>query len=101
MMGKLTLRTPKDVMLDCAARVKELRIEQRITQAALAERIGVAVGTVKRFEKMGEIQFHHLLKVALVLGRLEEFDVLFAQPQTPTSLYNLKEVKKRKRARIR
>ncbi len=88
-------------MLDVAVRARVLRIEQSITQAALAMRIGVAVGTIKRFEKTGEIQFHHLLKVALVLGRLEEFDTLFAQSQKPVSLYNLKDTRKRQRARVR
>ncbi len=100
-MGGLTLRTPREVMLDCAARTRELRIAENITQKALSERVGVAVGTIKRFEKTGEIQFHHLLRVALVLGRLEEFDSLFAVSKEPVSLFNLKEPRKRQRARVK
>lgn len=96
---ELLLRTPQEVMLDCAARVRAMRIEQNLSQIALAERVGVAVGTIKRFEKTGEIQFHHLLSIALVLGRLEEFDRLFAVSQKPQSLFNLEEPKVRQRPR--
>ena len=85
----LLLRTPQEVMLDCAARVRAMRIEQNLSQIALAE----------RFEKIGEIQFHHLLSIALVLGRLEEFDRLFAVSQKPQSLFNLEEPKVRQRPR--
>lgn len=95
----LLLRTPQEVMLDCAARVRATRIEENLSQIALAERVGVAVGTIKRFEKTGEIQFHHLLSIALVLGRLEEFDRLFAVSQKPQSLFNLEEPKIRQRPR--
>ena len=96
---ELLLRTPQEVMLDCAARVRAMRIEQNLSQIALAERVGVSVGTIKRFEKTGEIQFHHLLSIALVLGRLEEFDRLFAVSPKPQSLFNLEEPKVRQRPR--
>ena len=90
---ELLLRTPQEVMLDCAARVRAMRIEQNLSQIALAERVGVAVGTIKRFEKTGEIQFHHLLSIALVLGRLEEFDRLFAVSESRSRFSILKNPK--------
>ncbi|MBQ2593048.1 MAG: helix-turn-helix transcriptional regulator [Candidatus Riflebacteria bacterium] len=93
------LRTPKDIILETAKRIKSLRLEQNITQDELASRIGVSTGTIKRFEKTGEIQFHALAKIALVLGRLDDFDELFKISDTPISLYNLKEPKQRQRAR--
>lgn len=68
-------------------------------QIALAERVDMAVGTIKRFEKTGEIQFHHLFSIALVLGLLEEFDRLFAASEKPQSLFNLEETKIRQRPR--
>ena len=93
------LISPHDVMLSVAQRAKTLRLEQNITQQELADRVGVAIGTIKRFEKTGEIQFNHLLRVALVLGRLEEFVNLFAPSDVPVSLYELKDIKPRQRAR--
>ncbi len=98
---ELSLRTPKEVMLACANRAREVRLAENLTQQALADRIGVAVGTIKRFEKTGEIQFHHLLKLALALGRLDEFEDLFHISEEPLSLLNLQEPKKRLRASSR
>ena len=93
------LISPVDVMLSVAQRAKTLRLEQNITQQELADKVGIAIGTVKRFEKSGEIQFNHLLRLALVLGRLDEFCNVFAPVNVPDSLYELKNDKPRQRAR--
>ena len=93
------LMVPQDVMRECAKRVRELRIRQNITQKELAERVGVAEGTIKRFEKTGEAQFRTVLGIALVLGRLEDFTGLFKAPDVPESLYHQKPQKLRQRAR--
>ena len=93
------LKSPVDVMLSIAQRAKALRLEQNITQQELADKVGIAIGTVKRFEKSGEIQFNHLLRLALVLGHLEEFVNIFEPADVPDSLYELKDTKPRQRAR--
>ena len=93
------LMVPQDVMRECAKRVRELRIRQNITQKELAERVGVAEGTIKRFEKTGEAQFRTVLTVALVLRRLEDFTDLFKIPDVPASLYHPEPKKPRQRAR--
>ena len=93
------LMVPQDVMRECAKRVRELRIQQNITQQELAERVGVAVGTIKRFEKTGEAQFRTVLSIALVLRRLEDFTELFKIPDVPASLYHPEPKKLRQRAR--
>ena len=94
-----SLTSPIDVMISVAQRAKALRLEQNITQQELADKVGIAIGTVKRFEKSGEIQFNHLLRIALILGRLEEFFYIFAPADVPDSLYELKDTKPRQRAR--
>lgn len=93
------LMVPQDVMRECAARVRELRIRQNITQKELAKRVGVAECTIKRFEKTGEAQFRTVLGIALVLGRLEDFTELFKVPDVPASLYHPEPKKHRQRAR--
>ena len=93
------LTSPVDVMISVAQRAKALRLEQNITQQELADKAGIAVGTVKRFEKTGEVQFNHLLRIALVLGRLDDFKTLFAADDVPASLYEFKAAKVRQRAR--
>ena len=93
------LISPIDTMLSIASRAKTLRLEQNITQQELADRVGIAVGTVKRFEKSGEIQLNYLLRIALVLGRLEDFSAIFAPDDVPASLYGLKSAHQKQRAR--
>ena len=93
------LMVPQDVMRECAARVRELRIRQNITQKELAERVGVAECTIKRFEKTGEAQFRTVLTIALVLGHLEDFTELFKAPDVPVSLYHPQPKTHRQRAR--
>ena len=98
-MTDILLIAPADVMLQTAQRAKALRLEQNITQQELAGKAGIAVGTVKRFEKTGEVQFNHLLRIALVLGRLDDFSNIFAADDVPASLYEFKAAKVRQRAR--
>ena len=98
-MTDILLITPADVMLQTAQRAKALRLEQNITQQELADKVGIAVGTVKRLEKTGEVQFNHLLRIALVLGSLDDFKTLFAADDVPASLYEFKAAKVRQRAR--
>ena len=93
------LIVPQDVMHTCAKRARELRLSQNITQKELAERVGVAEGTIKRFEKTGEAQFRTVLTIALVLRRLEDFTELFKIPDVPASLYHPEPKKPRQRAR--
>ena len=97
----LSLLVPQDIMLAYAKRVRTLRIQFGITQKELAQRVGVAEGTIKRFEQTGEIQLRSLLAIALVLGRLDEFANIFKLPDVPTSLYKpeKKSLESRRRAR--
>ena len=97
----LSLLVPQDIMLAYAKRVRTLRIQFGITQKELAQRVGVAEGTIKRFERTGEIQLRSLLAIALVLGRLDEFANMLKLPDVPTSLYKpeKKPLESRRRAR--
>ena len=97
----LSLLVPQDIMLAYAKRVRVLRIQFGITQKELAQRVGVAEGTIKRFEQTGDIQLRSLLAIALVLGRLDEFADIFKLPDVPTSLYKpeKKPLESRRRAR--
>ena len=97
----LSLLVPQDIMLAYAKRVRALRIQFGITQKELAQRVGVAEGTIKRFEQTGEIQLRSLLAIALVLGRLDEFADIFKLPDVPASLYKpeKKPLESRRRAR--
>jgi hypothetical protein len=46
----------------------------------LAERAGVALPTLRRFEQAGEISLKHLMRILHALGRLDEMDELLRPP---------------------
>ena len=76
------LQTPSDTQRELAARVKARRLALNITQAELAERSGISLGSLRRFETTGEISLRAFLELALILGELKEFSSLFRPLQT-------------------
>ena len=68
--------TPSEVSLELAKRLKGIRKQLKLSQADLAERSGVSLGSLKRFENSGRISLESLLKLAHLLGKLKEFENL-------------------------
>lgn len=79
-MLPIILQTPGEVAAAIAGRVRALRLARGWTQAELAERAGVAVDTLRRFERTGRIALERLLMIAKVLDAIEPFEALFAPP---------------------
>lgn len=52
--------------------VRERRLLMEITQEGLAERSGVALSTLRKFEQKGLISLDSFLKILMVVGGLEE-----------------------------
>lgn len=73
------LRSPDELNREIAERMSRRRKEQKITQVQLAERSDVSLGSIKRFERTGEIALSSLVKIAFVLGCEADFDGLFAK----------------------
>ena len=96
----LSMKTPKEVSMDIAARLKSRRLSQNLTQEGLALRAGMSTPSLKRFEKTGEISFVSLLNIALVLDCLDECERLFAENPKPTTLF-ADEPKTKKRGTIK
>lgn len=95
------LKSQQEVMQEIAKRAKLKRLEQNLTQEGLALRSGVSLGSIKRFERSGEISLKSLIDIALTLGCLEDFSALFADNAPRGSLFEMKEEKKRKRGSIK
>ena len=87
----------REVRQELAARAKERRLALNISQQELAERSGVSLGSIKRFESSGQVSLASLLEIALVLGRLGDFEALFISNDKTASLFE-PELKKRKRS---
>jgi len=68
--------TPFEVSKALADRHRTLRKQLKMSQEEMAERSGVSLGSLKRFENTGKISMDSLLKLMHLLGRLNEFDSL-------------------------
>lgn len=77
----LSLITPHETARQLGQRVRALRLRADWKIETLAERAGVSAMTVRRFETSGRVSLETLLKLALALGRLDEFGELLAAPQ--------------------
>lgn len=55
-----------------AEHVRERRLLMELTQEGLAERSGVPLATLRKFEQKGTISLESLLKLLMVVGGLEE-----------------------------
>ena len=97
------MKTPKEVLDEIAARAKTYRLAENLTQTGLAVHSGVSLGTIKRFERTGQISLISLLKLAMVLEGLDDFDQIFPKKEPmPASIDELlKEPKTRKRGRLK
>ena len=80
--------TPREASQALAERHRTLRKQLKMSQEEMAERSGVSLGSLKRFENTGKISMDSLLKLMHLLGRLNEFDSLLLPKE------NLDDVKK-------
>ncbi len=70
-------KNPTEVLREVAERFQKLRKQHNYSQHQMAERSGVSLGSIKRFERTGLISLDSLVKLAHVLDALEQFDTLF------------------------
>ena len=75
----LTQKTPQEINTSIAARIRSIRKRQKLSQEKLSEKSGVSVGSVKRFERSGEISLISLTKIAIALNSEDELANLFAE----------------------
>lgn len=98
----INLYTPVEIMQEIARDAQTARLSLELSQAALASRSGVSLGSIKRFEATGQISLQSLLKLALVLGVLEQFLEIFKPTtQKPSSIDELLKADKPSRKRGR
>jgi len=74
----MVLKSPDDVRREIADRFKVRRLSQALTQRDLAARSGMSLGSLKRFETTGQIALDSLLRLALAVGCLDDFDRICA-----------------------
>lgn len=81
-------KIPSQVQIELSDRFRKLRKSKKIAQSELANKSGVSLGSIKRFEQTGQISLESLLKLAHLFDRLNDFDAVF------TINEDLKEIEK-------
>lgn len=56
-----------ELAIELAARLKSRRLAQRLTQEGLAQRSGVSLGTLKKFERTGQIALVSFIRLVVAL----------------------------------
>ena len=72
-------KTPGEIQEIIAGRLRTIRRKRKISQKKLSELSGVSLGSVKRFERSGEISFLSFIKITFALGLNEELERLFEE----------------------
>lgn len=81
-MNKYSItKQPSLVLKEIAAKHKKYRKNRKISQEILAERSGISLGSLKRFESTGQISFESLLKLVHFFGLLDHFSSLFEEKE--------------------
>lgn len=79
-MNKYSIsKQPPLVLKEVAERHKKYRKNRKISQKTLAERSGISLGSLKRFESTGQISFESLLRLTHFFGLLDHFSTLFEE----------------------
>jgi transcriptional regulator with XRE-family HTH domain len=76
----LKLKTEQEISLEIAGRIRAIRVSHGLTQPQLSERSGISLGSYRRFEQTGRIEFVSLIRIAQVLQIDGDFESLFSRP---------------------
>lgn len=82
------LLTPHEIAQHIAHAARTKRLTLNLSQKTVSQRSGVSLGTLKNFERTGQISLESLLKLALILDALETFQDLF-KPTPPEDFPSL------------
>ena len=78
-MNELVWETAEELDKKLAERIRRIRKRRSISQQELAAMSGVSYGSVKRFERSGQISLLSLTKLAMALELTDELRDLFTQ----------------------
>jgi transposase len=77
------------------------QIKFDLSQEGLAARAGMSLGSLKRFERTGQIAFESLIRLAFALGAETEFDALFPRAKYTSIDDVLRQPRTRKRGTVK
>ena len=91
---------PDEIAKEMANDFRRRRIEKNMTREQVADKSGVAVSNITRFEQKGLISLKNLIGIAMALEYTSEIRYIFSQPKYSTmeELQQIKRNAKKKKA---
>ena len=89
------LDNPDDIAKRMANDFRKRRIEKNLTREQVAEKSGVALSNIVRFEQKGLISLKNLIGIAMALHYSSEMKSIFAEPKYAT-MEELTQIRKNK-----
>ena len=77
-------KTPNDIAKELVEKIKQHRKKLKISQAQLASKSGVSLGSIKRFESKYEISLNSFIKILIALNLEQDLENLFTQKKYNT-----------------
>ena len=72
-------KTPNEIAKELVEKIKQHRKKLKISQAQLAIKSGVSLGSIKRFESKYEISLNSFIKILIALNLEQDLENLFLQ----------------------
>jgi len=95
------MQSSEDIAAELAARMKNRRLAQKLTLEGLARRSGVPLGTLKKFERSGQIALASFIRLAVALKDEAALENLLLEQKFETLDEVLESGKKPQRGRIK
>ncbi|MCZ6885814.1 MAG: XRE family transcriptional regulator [Alphaproteobacteria bacterium] len=95
-----TMMSSKDIAAEFSARLKSRRLAQKLTLEGLSRRSGVPLGTLKKFERTGQIALLSFIRLVIALKDEAALERLLLAQKFETLDEVLESNKKPKRGRI-
>jgi len=99
-MVSIMMLSSTEIVLEMAARLKKRRLAQNLTQEGLVRRSGVPLGTLKKFERSGQISLRSFIQLAVALKDEKALEDLLLEQEFKTLDDVLRNDKPQKRGRI-
>ncbi len=80
-MNISTIFSPDEIAVELADRTRKRRLERNLSQEGLAQRSGVPLGTLKRFERTGAVSLVSFIRLLVALGDDAALDGLLTEPE--------------------
>ena len=83
-LDSFSIDSVDDIAMKIANDFRARRIEKNLTREQVAEKSGVAVSNIIRFEQKGLISLKNLIGIAVALEYTSEIKAIFEQPKYST-----------------